>query len=67
MLFPYNFEKHMFRYFQMNWATAVLLLLVTCFCGFGCGSPSSTPSRPKIGYVLMVRDATLEEARRGFF
>lgn len=57
----------MFRYFQMNWATAVLLLLVTCFCGFGCGSPSSTPSRPKIGYVLMVRDATLEEARRGFF
>ncbi|MCS7012683.1 MAG: ABC transporter substrate-binding protein [Chloroherpetonaceae bacterium] len=34
---------------------------------YGCGGSSSQPMRPKIGYVLMVRDATLEEARRGFF
>jgi putative ABC transport system substrate-binding protein len=67
MLFSHNFEKYMLRYFHTHWAAAVMLLLVNCFCNFGCGSPSSTPSRPKIGYVLMVRDATLEEARRGFF
>jgi putative ABC transport system substrate-binding protein len=45
----------------------VLFLLAACFCVLGCGAPSGAPSRPKIGYVLMVRDATLEEARRGFF
>lgn len=47
-------------------ATATALWLFALHL-WGCSGSGSTPVRPKIGYVLMVRDATLEEARQGFF
>lgn len=54
-------------FFHHNLLAILPLLLTACLSASGCGGSSESPARPKIGYVLMVRDATLEEARRGFF
>ncbi len=64
--FPHNLIAMFCKSFHCNFLAAALLFVLSLNL-LGCGRSSETPTRPKIGYVLMVRDATLEEARRGFF
>jgi putative ABC transport system substrate-binding protein len=44
--------------------SASLVILSVCLVSLGCGE--KTKSMPTIGYVQMLEDATIDEAKRGF-